>query len=358
MVASETPSFKVLLIKTSSLGDVFHTLPALEDAWRSVPGLTVDWVVEEGFAAIPAWHPAVRKVIPVAWRRWRKQLFSAKHRAEIAEFRQQLNGEQYDLVLDAQGLLKSAMITSLVKTDKQRKAGLDKHSARESLAALAYGQKYPVAKGRHAIHRLRDLFGKVFDYQCEELEFSYGVDRSRWQRPNIEGNYWLFLHGTTWVTKLWPESYWKTLAQQAVDQGRKVVLPWGNDEEHERAIRIAEGIEGADVLPKMGLNELTAWLAYAEAIVGVDTGLCHVAAALEVPAVAIYGSTDSSLTGALGPEMEVLASEYHCAPCLSRKCLNPGEGEVEPPCYQEISPARVCEQLLTRLGRTDVIAAN
>ena len=340
----------VLLIKTSSLGDVFHTLPALEDAYRQIPNLKVDWVVEEGFAAIPEWHPAVNDVIPVAWRRWRKQLFKKEHRQEMAAFRSRLNERQYDLVLDAQGLIKSALITSLVKASNN-KVGLSKSSAREPLAAKAYRRHIDVPKGQHAIHRLRSLFAQTFEYSIDGLDFSYGVSRSRWQRPDIEDDYWLFLHGTTWVTKLWPECYWRELASMALMNGRQVVLPWGNDEELQRAERIAEGLDGVLVLPKMGLDTLTSWLASAEAIVGVDTGLCHVAAALEVPAVAIYGSTDSSLTGALGPEMEVLASQYSCAPCLSRKCLNPGDGDVQPPCYVEVGPQRVLSQLLGRLAQ-------
>nr|WP_246624654.1 lipopolysaccharide heptosyltransferase I [Oceanobacter mangrovi] len=331
-----------MLIKTSSLGDVFHTLPALEDARRKIPDLEVDWVVEEAFADIPGWHPAVKSVIPVAWRRWRKGLLKAENRQQMKAFRQRLRAENYDLVLDAQGLIKSAAITWLAGG---KSIGLDRDSAREPLASRVYGQKIAVARGGHAIHRLRELFGKALGYDWQDLPFSYGVSRERWQAPAADGAYWLFLHGTTWDTKLWPENYWRELSGLALAVGRKVMLPWGNDEEKARAERIADGLQGVQVLPRMGLNELTAWLAYAEAIVGVDTGLSHVAAALEVPAVAIYGSTNAELTGALGPAMEVLASRYACAPCLSRKCLNPGDGSVEPPCYREISPPRVVNQL-------------
>ncbi len=338
---------KILLIKTSSLGDVFHTLPALEDARRALPDLSVDWVVEEAFADIPAWHPSVDKVIPVAWRRWRKQPLAAGNRSEMRAFYQAVNATEYDLVIDAQGLIKSALITRLARG---RKVGLDRHSARESLAARAYDQAIAVPRGEHAIHRVRRLFAVALGYELDMSRFSYGLDRSRWQAPVDATHYWLFLHGTTWVTKLWPESYWRQLAADVVATGRLVVLPWGNNEEQQRALRIAAGLAGVEVLPRMGLDQLTGYLAYAEAIVGVDTGLCHVAAALEVPAVAIYGATDASLTGALGPAMTVLRSQYRCTPCLSKSCLYPGKGELQPPCYEEITPARVMQILLTGIN--------
>ena len=337
---------KVLLIKTSSLGDVFHTLPAVEDAWRAVPDLEIDWVVEEAFAAIPQWHPAVKKVIPVAWRRWRKSLFSKGTMAEMRAFRQQLKATDYDVVLDAQGLIKSGIITRMARGPR---FGLDKNSCREPLAAKAYQHPQAVAKGQHAIPRVRQLFSQVLNYPIPE-GLSYGVDRSRWQRPLVEGDFWIFLHGTTWITKLWPEAYWRDLAMLTSQSGRKVLLPWGNDEELERAQRIAAGLDGVEVLPKMGLNDLNAYLAHAQAVVGVDTGLSHVVAALEVPSVAIYGATDSTLTGVLGPQVEVMRSEYSdCAPCLSKTCLKNEPGAIQPPCYREISPQRVFESLLKRI---------
>lgn len=332
---------KILLIKTSSLGDVFHTLPALEDARRVVPDLQVDWVVEEAFQDIPSWHPVVRNVIPVAWRRWRKNLLSKQHRTEMKAFRDQIRAEEYDLVLDAQGLVKSALMARLARGPR---LGLCRASCREPVAARFYQQHIRVPKGEHAIHRLRQLFSLALEYELPE-RFSYGVTRTRWDKPAVAAPYWLFLHGTTWDTKLWPEVYWRELAEQVLASGRQVVLPWGNEEEHQRAVRIADGLDGATVLPRLSLNELTAWLAHAQAIAGVDTGLSHVAAALEVPAVAIYGATDAVLTGALGPAMTVLSSSLDCAPCLSRSCLRRDDGDIQPPCYRSIDPDRVFQEM-------------
>ena len=337
---------KVLLIKTSSLGDVFHTLPAVQDAFQQCPDIEFHWVVEEGFRDIPTWHPAVTKVIPVAWRRWRKSLTKKDTRAEMKAFYQTLRAEEYDIVLDAQGLLKSAVITRMAKGPR---FGLDSHSARESSAAKAYQFPQSIAKGTHAIERVRHLFAQVLNYSVPEGQ-NYGVDRSRWNRPAVEGDYWVFLHGTTWDTKLWPEAYWRELAEKVTAQGSSVVLAWGNDEEKVRAGRIADGIAGAIVLPKMGLNALNAWLAHASAVVGVDTGLSHVVASLSVPAVAIYGATDATLTGVSGPQVEVMRSQRACAPCLSKQCLQPDDGEIQPPCYRDIPPQRVLDHLIPLLG--------
>ena len=346
---------KVLLVKMSSLGDVFHALPAVQDAYQQVDNLEIHWLVEEAFADIPSWHPAVTKVITIAWRRWRKNLSNPEVRAEMKAFYQDLRSTEYDIVLDAQCLIKSAVVTRMAKGPRY---GLDKRSCREPLAAMAYQYPQSVAKGLHAIPRVRQLLSQVLNYPIPDT-FSYGIDKSRWQRPQIEGDYWLFLHGTTWDTKLWPESYWLKLSELAVKAGRKVVLPWGNDEEKSRAERIASNTEGVEVLPKMGLNALNAYLAHAQAVVGVDTGLSHVVAALEVPSVAIYGATDAVLTGVLGPNVEVLSSDLACAPCLSKQCTHPDRNDgnpAQPPCYRSIAPQRVFDALIAKLASAGVIA--
>lgn len=340
---------KVLLVKMSSLGDVFHALPAVQDAFQQVPNLEIHWLVEEAFSDIPSWHPAVTKVIPIAWRRWRKNLSSSDVRAEMKAFYQDLRSTEYDIVLDAQCLIKSAVVTRMAKGPRY---GLDKHSCREPLAAMAYQFPQAVAKGQHAIPRVRQLLSQVLDYSIPDT-FSYGIDRSRWLRPEIDGNYWLFLHGTTWDTKLWPENYWVELARLVVKTERKVVLPWGNEEEKSRAERIASQVQGVEVLPKMGLNALNAYLAHAQGVVGVDTGLSHVVAALEVPSVAIYGATDAVLTGVLGPKVEVLSSDLACAPCLNKQCTHPDRNDgdpAQPPCYRSIAPQRVFDALIAKLG--------
>ena len=152
---------RVLLIKTSSLGDILHVLPALSDAAAAIPGIRFDWVVEEAFAEVPSWHPAVDRVIPVAIRRWRKNGLRALLSGEWGGFRKQLRMEEYDQVLDAQGLIKSALVSWMARGER---VGLDADSAREPLASRFYDRSIAVAKGEHAVIRLRRLFAEALGY--------------------------------------------------------------------------------------------------------------------------------------------------------------------------------------------------
>lgn len=343
---------RVLLIKTSSLGDVIHTLPALTDAMGALPGIQFDWVVEEGFAEIPTWHPAVANVIPVAIRRWRKNLWQTLKNGEWRQFRQRLRDTRYDLVIDAQGLLKSAWLTRYVKAPI---AGLDKTSAREPMAARFYDRPYAVARGQHAVERLRQLFAQALGYQVPAGLGDYGLDRSRLLTATNDAPFVLFLHGTTWDTKHWPELYWRQLAERMIGQGLEVRLPWGNPAEKARAERIADGLDNAVVLPKLNLAGVARVLASAQGCVAVDTGLGHLAAALDVPTLSLFGPTNPGLTGAYGRSQVHLAADYPaCAPCLQKKCTYRPTPEDQrqvdterewPMCFTRLNPERVANQL-------------
>ncbi|WP_282371691.1 lipopolysaccharide heptosyltransferase I [Pseudomonas sp. PS02290] len=343
---------RVLLIKTSSLGDVIHTLPALTDAMGALPGIQFDWVVEEGFAEIPTWHPAVANVIPVAIRRWRKNLWQTLKNGEWRQFKHRLRDTRYDLVIDAQGLLKSAWLTRYVKAPI---AGLDKTSAREPMAARFYDRPYAVARGQHAVERLRQLFAQALGYQVPAGLGDYGLDRSRLLTATNDAPFVLFLHGTTWDTKHWPELYWRQLAERMIGQGLEVRLPWGNPAEKARAERIADGLDNAVVLPKLNLAGVARVLASAQGCVAVDTGLGHLAAALDVPTLSLFGPTNPGLTGAYGRSQVHLAADYPaCAPCLQKKCTYRPTPEDQrqvdterewPMCFTRLNPERVANQL-------------
>ncbi|MCF5575439.1 lipopolysaccharide heptosyltransferase I, partial [Pseudomonas syringae] len=231
---------RVLLIKTSSLGDVIHALPALTDAARALPGIRFDWVVEEGFAEIPAWHPAVDRVIPVAIRRWRKNLWQTFRSGEWRRFKDRLREQRYDLVIDAQGLFKSAWLTRYIDAPV---AGLDRDSAREPVASRFYDRALPVARGQHAVERLRQLFAQALGYPLPVGMGDYGLKPLAALDGAPQAPFVLFLHGTTWDTKHWPEVYWRQLAELMAARGFQVQLPWGNPTEKARAERIAEGLD-------------------------------------------------------------------------------------------------------------------
>lgn len=322
---------RVLLIKTSSLGDVIHTLPALTDAARALPGIQFDWVVEEGFAEIPAWHPAVAQVIPVAIRRWRKHPWQTLRNGEWRRFKARLREAKYDLVIDAQGLLKSAWLTRYVQGPI---AGLDRNSAREPLASRFYDQTYAVAKDQHALERVRQLFAQALGYALPQTLGDYGLDRAGMADMQTMP-YLLFLHGTTWPSKHWPEGEWRALAEHANTLGWPVRLPWGNQHEHERAERIAAGLEHVAVLPKLNLAGVAKVIAGARACVAVDTGLGHMAAALDVPTISLYGPTLPGKVGAYGK------GQVHL--CAS----GPGaaSGDRNKPCFAGLEAVHVATAL-------------
>ncbi|MBV4493538.1 lipopolysaccharide heptosyltransferase I [Pseudomonas oryzicola] len=350
---------RVLIIKTSSLGDVIHTLPALTDAAHAIPGIRFDWVVEEGFAEIPSWHPAVDQVIPVAIRRWRKNLWQTIKSGEWKAFKQRVRERQYDLVIDAQGLVKSAWLTRYVKAPV---AGLDRYSAREGWASRFYDRRLSIAVGQHAVERVRQLFAMALAYDLPEGIGNYGLDLDRLQLPPA-APYVVFLHGTTWATKHWPEAYWRELAERMGRRKLEVRLPWGNPAEKARAERIAQGLNNCQVLPRLNLAGVARVLAAAKACVAVDTGLGHLAAALDVPTISLFGPTNPGLTGAYGRTQIHQASDWPCAPCLQKKCTyKPSADDLRrydlkrewPLCFTRLNPEHVASRLSALLLAEDV----
>lgn len=334
---------RVLLVKTSSLGDVVHALPGVTDAATALGGaLSLDWVVEEAFAEIPARHPAVAEVIPFAWRRWRRDLRG--HREEMAAFLRRLRRRRYDMILDAQGLLKSAAVTALARG--RVRAGLSRRAAREGAAALFYGRQVAVPRELHAIERVRMLFAQALDYVRPEGPPDYGLAGVAALPRSVSDAACVLLHGTTWESKHWPVRFWRELADRAAAAGMQVLLPWGNEAEQRRARQIAAGTE-ARVLGRLTLGAMADTLAAARLVVGVDSGLAHLAAAVSVPTVVIYGSTSSALTGVRGARVENLQARFPCSPCLSRRCAYTGPAQlyagepVVPACYATVAPERV-----------------
>jgi heptosyltransferase I len=331
---------RVLVIKTSSLGDVVHTLPALTDARRAIPDIQFDWVVEEGFAEIPAWHPAVAQVIPVAIRRWRKHPLQTLRSGEWKRFKARLRETRYDLVIDAQGLLKSAWLTRYVKAPV---AGFDRDSVREPLASRFYERCYEVSREQHALERVRHLFAQALGYSKPDVAADYGLDRSQLATSG-EQPYLLFLHGTTWPSKHWPERYWRELAERMSEFGWAIRLPWGSPAEKSRAERIADGLAGVSVLPRLNLGGIAKVVAGARACVAVDTGLGHLAAALDVPSISLYGPTLPGRVGAYG------RSQVH----LCATGPDAGKGDRHKPCFDDLLPERVASELKALLRSSEM----
>jgi heptosyltransferase I len=279
----------ILFVKTSSLGDVVHNCPAVSDAARALPGAAIDWVVEEPFAGIAAMHRAVRRVIPVAVRRWRSSLWRPAVWAEVAAWRRSLGAEPYDAVVDTQSLLKSALISRAASGPRH---GLDRASAREWLAPFLYDVRHAVPRELHAVERNRRLAAASLGYS-----FSSSIDYGLRVPAGGKSGYVVLLTMTSRADKLWPEARWVELGRALAQQ---IVLPWGSPEERSRAERIGHGIGQAIVPARMTLGELAQVLGHARNVVGLDSGLTHLGAALGVPAVAIFCGSDPALTGLYG----------------------------------------------------------
>lgn len=275
---------RVLLIKMSSLGDVVHALAGVTDAARARPGIIFDWVVEEAYQDIPKWHPNVRQVIVSPLRRWRKSPVRTIRSGEWGAFRENLRREKYDLILDAQGLLKSAFVGLQAGGHT---VGRSAGSAREPAAALLYKERCKVDLARTEVEQLRQLFSLALRYACPRSPADFGIRREKFTHHGKD-RYAVFLHGAAWKTKLWPEEKWIEAGNFIRRNGIQVLLPWGNKDEKLIAERIAVKINGK-VLDELNIAGLAPVLAGAEFVIGLDTGLTHIAIALGVRTVTLYG---------------------------------------------------------------------
>jgi heptosyltransferase-1 len=286
----------VLFIKTSSLGDVIHQMPAVTEAKARRPADRFAWVVEEAFAPLVRLHPAVDEVIPIAARRWRGRGFVAPSTwSEIAEFRRRLRLRDYDEIIDTQGLFfKSALIA---RAAQGRRHGYDKQSIKETAAAQLYDVRHRVERNQHAVARNRALTGLALGY-APQGEPGYGLDAVRLAVAAGE-RYGILLHATAQPGKQWPVQNWRSLAAELA-KDFNIILPWGTEAERARAAQVAADVARTRVPDRRPLDEVARLIAGASFAVGVDTGLTHLAAALGIPLVAIFADSEPALTGPVG----------------------------------------------------------
>jgi heptosyltransferase I len=303
----------ILFIKTSSLGDVIHHMPAVSDARRHRPDARIGWVVEEPFAPLVRLHRAVDSVIPVASRRWRRAVTSPSTWREIAAFLRAMREQTHGTVIDAQGLVRSAVIARFARGERH---GYDRESVREKPAAWFYGAHHNVDRTLHAIARNRILTAQVLGYAADG-PLDFGLDRTALSAgagaPAREA---ILLHATARPEKEWPVARWVALAQSLADRGCTVVLPWGTQAERARSAEIAAAVPGSQVPDLQPLDAVARMIARAALVVGVDTGLLHLAAALGVPLVAIFLGTEPGQHGPLGAGKIEVVGELGKMPSL------------------------------------------
>ncbi|CAH0354117.1 lipopolysaccharide heptosyltransferase I [Aquabacterium sp. CECT 9606] len=288
---------RVLIVKTSSMGDVVHALPAVSDMARAIPGLQVDWLVEKNFSAIPAQHHAVQRVITLQWRKWRKSLRSAETKAALSQWRAEMKQQPYDLIIDMQGLLKSAGFACFAQGPR---AGYDWHSIREPLASLFYQRRAHVSRQLHAVDRCRQLAAQVLGYPLPSTPPDFGMRQAdRFWRP-AEGPYAVLIPCASRPEKLWPQADWIAVGRHLTSQGLAIAVMWGSPQEQQRAQEIAQAT-GAIVPPFLTVAEAANCLAHAQIVVGLDTGLTHLAAASGRTTIGIYCDHEPGLAGVTGP---------------------------------------------------------
>ena len=281
------------------MGDLMHALPALTEAKEHITDISFDWVVDKNFASVPSWHPLVDKTIVTDHRNWRRQLFSKKSRESLQQVLSEINGTQYDLVVDMQNNLKSALVSFL---SKHRVTGMDAKSVREYPAHLAYSTKINVDKDLHAIERQKKLLAEALDYSYSMKNVDYGALLETFIEPNINlpNKYVVLVQNASWITKQWSIAKWQKLVQYFDGKNIKMILPSGNLNELERAKEIASISTNAQAIDLMPLNEISYIIKNANFCICSDTGLAHLSALSGTPSITLYGPTETALIGTYG----------------------------------------------------------
>jgi heptosyltransferase I len=275
-------------VRLSSLGDVLHTFPAATDIRRALPDISLDWAVEEAYAPLVRMHPGVTRAIPIALRRGRRELHRPRTWRDFANLRGTLRENTYDTVLDMQGLMKSALIAHMARGPIH---GFGPRTAREPMAARFYAATYECPPEVHKIQRYRMLASRALGYS-PEAALDYGIVAPPLPLHAPRTPYCVLLHSTARAEKLWDENRWIALGRALGARGLSCVLPWGDEAELRRAERLAADLANAGVPPRMSIEEIAGLIGHAIAVVGVDTGLMHLAAALRVPVVGIFCNSD------------------------------------------------------------------
>ncbi|MBL6899866.1 MAG: lipopolysaccharide heptosyltransferase I [SAR86 cluster bacterium] len=280
------------------MGDLMHALPALTEAKAHFKEIEFDWVVDKSFSEVPKWHPAVNKIITTDHRNWKKQLLSPNSRKAFQSVIQEINNTNYDLVIDMQNNLKSALVSFMCK---HQVIGMDSKSVREYPAHLSYNKKISISKELHAITRQKILLSNALGYLTSNSK-DYGISDIEFKEPsfNLPNEYVALVQNASWKTKQWSIANWQLLVKHFDGSGIEMIFPSGNEEELKRAEQISSISDNAHALKPLSLNETAYIMKKAKFSVCSDTGLAHLSAVVGTPSLTLYGPTDTKLIGTEG----------------------------------------------------------
>ncbi len=314
---------KILIVKLSALGDVVQTLPSLSLLKKVFPKSKIDWVVDKRNAEILEKHPYINKILVFS----NNTFFSLKN---FKKFLKDLRSEEYDAVIDYQGLLKSGIIIGLSKA--KYKIGFANH--REG-SPIFYNLKLPpYDKNLHAVKRYILLTKKVIEILGKAKELNYfeeipePIFSSEILNKNlkfIQRPYIVFVPSARWETKWWPFSNWERLIELCKDLAKKFdIFITGSLLETELKIW-AEDMEKKypyiySLVGKLSLKELVTLIKDSNALVSVDTGPMHIASALKKPVIALFGPTSPDRTGPWAGDFKIIKSPLSCSPCFKKEC--------------------------------------
>ena len=282
---------KIAIVKLSAMGDIIHAMVALQFIKKSNPSIQIDWIVEEGFAKVLEGNPHIDNILPVnlkAIKKDKKQFFT-----QIDTVKKYAHN-RYDLVIDAQGLLKSAIVAKLLGKNR---AGFSKNSIREGVASYFYKHKIEIAYDANTIDRNAKVIASPLDIEItpqmiieKDIFLFYQADDIVEQLSEVKKNI-IFIIGSTWASRNYPKEKFVKVANALKEN---ILIVWGSDVEKEDAQWIASHSQWVRVLPKINLNALKAIIGESDLLIGNDTGPTHMAWGLNVPSITIFGPTPTN----------------------------------------------------------------
>lgn len=296
---------KVLIVKLSSLGDIIHSFPAISELYKNNKELEIDWVVEEAFIEMPCWHYAINHIHSISIRRWYKKPIQSIFNREWNKWLPNLRSKKYDMIIDIQGLIKSAIISKLAKSTYY--CGYDFKSIREKPASFLFNKKIFVPKNMHAIYSSQTFMANLFKYTPNFKNLNFGISEYFKLNNKNKENTILLLHQSSKENKLWNKNNWAQLANILHNSGYQPLVSWGSEKELIYAKELSILSKHIEVLPRMSISELSVVISKSKGVVGVDTGFTHLSSALNIPTIALFGPTNPDLASPVGDKQATMS---------------------------------------------------